>query len=138
MKLRERFVIGASVSVVLFTLALVVDLQLDLGMSGQHLAPSHGRLRYAANPQQYVIGKYPPKKEETVGGSTLTEQESVAVLEEHDGFEDLEAILRKKDLDDASKEVIGRNRQGWEDEQNKLTFKEVYHLEAKSGDPRFG
>lgn len=46
MKLRERLVIGAVVFVVLFTLMLVIDLQLDLGMAGQRLAHSHGRIRY--------------------------------------------------------------------------------------------
>lgn len=45
-KLKERFVIGASIVAVLFTLLLVMDLQLDLGMSGHHLVPSHGRVRY--------------------------------------------------------------------------------------------
>lgn len=45
MKLRERLVIAFSVSAVLFTLLIVVDLQLDLGMSGQHLTPSHARVK---------------------------------------------------------------------------------------------
>ncbi|XP_075231882.1 extracellular serine/threonine protein CG31145 [Lycorma delicatula] len=44
MKLRERLVIAFSVSAVLFTLLIVVDLQLDLGMSGKHLTPSHARI----------------------------------------------------------------------------------------------
>ncbi|XP_026271756.2 extracellular serine/threonine protein CG31145 [Frankliniella occidentalis] len=46
MKLKERLVLGLSVSAVLFTLLLVVDLQMDLGMSGHHLVPSHARVRY--------------------------------------------------------------------------------------------
>lgn len=46
MKLKERLVLGLSVTAVLFTLLLVVDLQMDLGMSGHHLVPSHGRVRY--------------------------------------------------------------------------------------------
>lgn len=45
-KLKERFVVGLSVAAVLFTLLLVVDLQMDLGMSGKHLVPSHGRIKY--------------------------------------------------------------------------------------------
>lgn len=45
-KLKERFVVGLSVAAVLFTLLLVVDLQLDLGMSGKHLVASHGRVKY--------------------------------------------------------------------------------------------
>ncbi|XP_068084523.1 extracellular serine/threonine protein CG31145 isoform X3 [Anabrus simplex] len=45
MKLKERIVLGVSVSAVLFTLLLVVDLQLDLGMSGHHLVPSHAKIK---------------------------------------------------------------------------------------------
>ncbi|KAF2882537.1 hypothetical protein ILUMI_23636 [Ignelater luminosus] len=46
LKLKERLVVGVSIAAVLFTLLLVVDLQMDLGMSGHHLVPSHGRVRY--------------------------------------------------------------------------------------------
>jgi hypothetical protein len=46
MKLKERLVLGFSVTAVLFTLMLVVDLQMDLGMSGHHLVPSHGRVKF--------------------------------------------------------------------------------------------
>jgi hypothetical protein len=46
MKLKERLVLGFSVTAVLFTLILVIDLQMDLGMSGHHLVPSHGRVKF--------------------------------------------------------------------------------------------
>ncbi|XP_026686416.1 uncharacterized protein LOC103518968 [Diaphorina citri] len=47
MKLRERIVLGISISAVLFTLLLVMDLQMDTGYSGQHLVyPSHGRVKF--------------------------------------------------------------------------------------------
>ncbi|CAH1154563.1 unnamed protein product [Phaedon cochleariae] len=46
MKLKERFVVGLSVAAVLFTVLLVVDIQMDLGISGKHLVPSHGRIKY--------------------------------------------------------------------------------------------
>lgn len=46
LKLKERLVVGACVVVVLFTLILVVDLQMDLGLSGHHVVPAHGRVRY--------------------------------------------------------------------------------------------
>lgn len=138
MKLRERLVIGASISIVLFTLALVVDLQLDLGMSGQHLAPSHGRIKYAGVPQQYVVGKYgpssaPSKKNPAPVHSPDVPEETVSIIqeEEHDSFEDLEAILRRHKMDEASKEVIGRTKPGWEEDFNKLTFEEVLDLERR-------
>ncbi|KAK5641275.1 hypothetical protein RI129_009822 [Pyrocoelia pectoralis] len=46
LKLKERFVVGFSIAAVLFTLLLVVDLQMDFGLSGHHVIPSHGRVRY--------------------------------------------------------------------------------------------
>lgn len=46
MKLKERLAVGFGVSLVLFTLLLVVDLQMDLGVSNKHLMPSHARVKY--------------------------------------------------------------------------------------------
>lgn len=46
LKLKERLVVGACVAAVLFTLILVIDVQMDLGISGHHVVPSHGRIRY--------------------------------------------------------------------------------------------
>lgn len=46
MKLKERLAMGLGVSLVLFTLLLVVDIQMDLGVSRGHLVPPHGRVRY--------------------------------------------------------------------------------------------
>ncbi|KAL1494378.1 hypothetical protein ABEB36_009986 [Hypothenemus hampei] len=44
LKLRERLVLCVSVITVLFTLLLVMDIQMDLGMTKKHLVPSHGRV----------------------------------------------------------------------------------------------
>lgn len=46
LKLKERLVVGACIAVVFFTLILVIDVQMDFGMSGHHLVPSHGKVRY--------------------------------------------------------------------------------------------
>ncbi|KAK9885427.1 hypothetical protein WA026_010923 [Henosepilachna vigintioctopunctata] len=46
LKLKERFVLGLSVVAVLFTLLLVIDIQMDYGYSGTYVLPSHGRVRY--------------------------------------------------------------------------------------------
>lgn len=48
MKLKERLAVGLGVSLVLFTLLLVIDLQLDLGMSKNGFVPAnyHGRVKY--------------------------------------------------------------------------------------------
>ncbi|KAF4519220.1 hypothetical protein B566_EDAN015326 [Ephemera danica] len=57
MKLKERIVIGAAICTVLFTLLILVDLQLGLGVSGKH-APlmSHGRVRMSASNHGPFIG----------------------------------------------------------------------------------
>lgn len=47
LKLKERFVLGLSVVAVLFTLLLVIDIQMDYGYAGNYVVPSHGRVRYA-------------------------------------------------------------------------------------------
>ncbi|KAG5862704.1 hypothetical protein JTB14_004566 [Gonioctena quinquepunctata] len=47
LKLKERVVVGLSVAAVIFTLMLLVDIQMDLGISGTHLVPSHGKIKYA-------------------------------------------------------------------------------------------
>lgn len=48
MKLKERLAVGFGVSLVLFTLLLVIDLQMDLGMSKSNYVPGnyHGRVKY--------------------------------------------------------------------------------------------
>ena len=48
MKLKERLAVGFGVSLVLFTLLLVIDLQMDLGMSKSNYEPAsyHGRVKY--------------------------------------------------------------------------------------------
>ncbi|XP_046734431.1 extracellular serine/threonine protein CG31145 [Diprion similis] len=54
-RLRERFILGLSAFAILFTLLLVVDLQMDLGYSGHHLVPSHGRVRIGDDPDQETV-----------------------------------------------------------------------------------
>lgn len=46
LKLKERLMVGLSVFAVLFTLMLVIDIQMDLGIAGKHLVPSHGKIKY--------------------------------------------------------------------------------------------
>ncbi|XP_055705963.1 extracellular serine/threonine protein CG31145 isoform X1 [Phlebotomus papatasi] len=46
MKLKERLAVGFGISLVLFTLLLVVDLQMDLGVSRNHIVPSHAKVKY--------------------------------------------------------------------------------------------
>jgi hypothetical protein len=59
MKLKERLALGLGVSLVLFTLLLVIDLQMDLGMSKNNFVPanSHGRVKYVNNEDQAGLFK---------------------------------------------------------------------------------
>lgn len=55
MKLKERIVMSFAASLVLFTLFLVIDVQMDFGMTSKHLLPSssslasHDKVRYVQN-----------------------------------------------------------------------------------------
>lgn len=46
-KLKERLALGFGATLVLFTLLLVIDLQMDLGVSRGEFIPSHARIRFA-------------------------------------------------------------------------------------------
>lgn len=46
MRLKDRLAIVLGGTLVLMTVMLLVDLQLDLGVAKNHLVPSHGRVRY--------------------------------------------------------------------------------------------
>ncbi|XP_030749815.1 extracellular serine/threonine protein CG31145 [Sitophilus oryzae] len=46
LRLKERLVICVSIVAVLFTFMLVMDIQMDLGLSKRHLVPSHGKIKY--------------------------------------------------------------------------------------------
>lgn len=46
MKLKERLAVGLCITLVLMTVLLLADLQLDLGVSRNHLMSSHAKVRY--------------------------------------------------------------------------------------------
>lgn len=46
LKLKERLVIGICAVFVMLTLFLVVDVQTDMGFTGHHFMPSHGKIVY--------------------------------------------------------------------------------------------
>ncbi|XP_072382783.1 extracellular serine/threonine protein CG31145 isoform X3 [Diabrotica undecimpunctata] len=59
LKWKERIVLGLCVAVVLFTLVVVVDIQMDLGMSGRPLVASHGRVKYVVEDgPESVYGRF--------------------------------------------------------------------------------
>lgn len=51
LKLKERLLVGVSVATVLFTLLLVVDLQMETGMTGTYFPPSHARVKMSGSEQ---------------------------------------------------------------------------------------
>lgn len=55
LRLKERFIIGLAAFVIVCTFLLVMDLQLDLGYSGHHLLPSHGRMKMSEDPQRDTV-----------------------------------------------------------------------------------
>lgn len=59
MKLKERLAVGFGVSLVLFTLLLVIDLQMDLGMSKSNYVPAnyHGRVKYVPDEDKTGVFK---------------------------------------------------------------------------------
>lgn len=54
-RIRDKLMLGLSAFVILFTLLLVMDLQMDLGYSGHHLVPSHGRVRIGDDPNVETV-----------------------------------------------------------------------------------
>lgn len=59
MKLKERLAVGFGVSLVLFTLLLVIDLQMDLGVSKSNYMPAnyHGRVKYVQDEDKSGVFK---------------------------------------------------------------------------------
>lgn len=49
-RIRDKFVLALSAFAILFTLLLVMDLQMDLGYSGHHLVASHARVKLGDRP----------------------------------------------------------------------------------------
>lgn len=54
-RFRERLILSLSAFAILFTIFLVMDLQLDLGYSGHHLVPSHGRVKFGDDPNRDTV-----------------------------------------------------------------------------------
>ncbi|KAG7210456.1 hypothetical protein KM043_011984 [Ampulex compressa] len=69
-RIRDRLMLALSIFAILFTLLLVMDLQMDLGYSGHHLVPSHGRVRMGDDPDvDTVYNSFRRKFLQRVNGS---------------------------------------------------------------------
>ncbi|GAB1859875.1 hypothetical protein CAJAP_01113 [Camponotus japonicus] len=109
-RIRDKLVLGLSAFAIVFTLLLVMDLQMDLGYSGHHLTPSHARVRVGDPPnadsvynnfrrkflqrgngsREQANGDTTPVVEKS-GKSELTSSSST--MRKHDDFADLMDLI---------------------------------------------
>lgn len=84
-RIRDKLMLGLSAFAILFTILLVMDLQMDLGYSGHHLVPSHGRVRVGDDPnadtiynnfRRKFLQRLNASKEQTSGDASATTQNS--------------------------------------------------------------
>ncbi|XP_043484767.1 extracellular serine/threonine protein CG31145 [Leptopilina heterotoma] len=129
-RMREKLIVGLSAFAILFTIFLVMDLQLDLGYSGHHLVSSHGRVKFGDDPNRDTVynnfrrkflQRVNVSKEQSGGGgggdmsaggnwqtvkgdsdTTKTKKERTAKPKVHDSFTDLKAILLSIETDENS------------------------------------
>ncbi|XP_045476439.1 extracellular serine/threonine protein CG31145 [Harmonia axyridis] len=132
LKLKERFVLGLSVVAVLFTLLLVIDIQMDYGYAGNYVVPSHGRVRYAnredgpeaaynsfrkrflqkTNSGSVNASKEAAQLEQKPSDALVKDKKRVKdneISEEHDDFSDLVDYLLMEEKDrERYREELGR------------------------------
>ncbi|OAD53395.1 hypothetical protein WN48_10273 [Eufriesea mexicana] len=115
-RIRDKLMLGLSAFAILFTILLVMDLQMDLGYSGHHLVPSHGRVRVGDDPntdtiynnfRRKFLQRLNASKEQSSGDVSGTTQNSAKEsgseardsrtekTEVHDSFPDLVDIVVK-------------------------------------------
>ncbi|XP_043507595.1 extracellular serine/threonine protein CG31145-like [Frieseomelitta varia] len=116
-RIRDKLMLGLSAFAILFTILLVMDLQMDLGYSGHHLVPSHGRVRIGDDPntdtiynnfRRRFLQRMNASKEQTSGDVAGTTQSSggkdggnearesrTEKTEVHDSFSDLVDLVVK-------------------------------------------
>ena len=115
-RIRDKLMLGLSAFAILFTILLVMDLQMDLGYSGHHLVPSHGRVRIGDDPntdtiynnfRRRFLQRMNASKEQTSGDVSGTTQSSgkdggnearesrTEKTEVHDSFSDLVDLVVK-------------------------------------------
>lgn len=130
-RIRDKLVLGLSAFAIVFTLLLVMDLQMDLGYSGHHLTPSHARVRVGDPPdtdsvynnfrrkflqrgnssREQANGDATPVAEKS-GKSELTSSSST--MRKHDDFADLMDLVMNGDAvnsDEGVARISGKNRE---------------------------
>ncbi|XP_031624511.1 extracellular serine/threonine protein CG31145-like [Contarinia nasturtii] len=116
MKLKERLAVGLGVSLVLITILLIADLQMDMNMSKGHLMvpPMHAKLVapndsdrngvFSAFKQKFQLGNLIIPRMQTVVAVEQSGEHTVTTIrttfKPMDKFEDLQEAVRKVKLND--------------------------------------
>ncbi|XP_020284605.1 extracellular serine/threonine protein CG31145 [Pseudomyrmex gracilis] len=112
-RIRDKVVLGLSAFAILFTLLLVMDLQMDLGYSGHHLTPSHARVRVGDPPdadtvynnfRRKFLQRANGSREQANSDSTPVVEKSgksetippTTTMKKHDDFADLVGLVVNK------------------------------------------
>ncbi|XP_076545435.1 extracellular serine/threonine protein CG31145 [Osmia lignaria lignaria] len=110
-RIRDKLMLCLSAFAILFTVLLVMDLQMDLGYSGHHLVPSHGRVRVGDDPntdtiyntfRRKFLQRANASKEQTSGDAVGTTQNSGKVS----GNEAKESRTEKNQVHDSFSDLV--------------------------------
>ncbi|XP_076292908.1 extracellular serine/threonine protein CG31145 [Lasioglossum baleicum] len=110
-RIRDKLMLCLSAFAILFTILLVMDLQMDLGYSGHHLVPSHARVRFGDDPnadtiynnfRRKFLQRVNASKEQTSGDVPGTTQNSV----KEDGSERRDSRTEKTVAHDAFPDLV--------------------------------
>ncbi|XP_055850700.1 extracellular serine/threonine protein CG31145 [Episyrphus balteatus] len=112
-KLKERLAISLGATLILFTLLLVIDVQMDFGVTNRHLMPSHAKVRYVNEEDRSGVFRDFKRKFLQKSNSSGSKEASTTIVAKsqgnsnekntvtttkkpspHDRFEDLLKILR--------------------------------------------
>lgn len=111
-RIRDKLMLGLSAFAILFTILLVMDLQMDLGYSGHHLVPSHGRVRIGDDPntdtiynnfRRRFLQRMNASKEQTSGDAAGTTQSSGG---KYGGNEARESRTEKTEVHDSFSDLV--------------------------------
>lgn len=129
-RIRDKLVLGLSAFAIVFTLLLVMDLQMDLGYSGHHLTPSHARIRVGDpadadsvynNFRRKFLQRGNGSREQANGDTTPAVEKSrkseltpsSSTMRKHDDFADLVDLVVNgyaMNVDEGVARISGENR----------------------------
>ncbi|CAD7084351.1 unnamed protein product [Hermetia illucens] len=137
LRMKERLAIGFGASLVLFTLLLVIDLQMDLGVANRHLMPSHARVRYVNDEDKNGVFRDFKRKFLQKSNSSGSKEASTTITShgrsaadssgsgqrnpteppEHDNFDDLMSLVAESRRNSEARSNTGTDQSN-ESEEN--------------------